>query len=103
MNYIKYYYIVCICENMIWGVYIEIYILWEFGYLIDSPFILYIYCAADGKKCIAEYGVRTVVFTDRDGNAVWHGNDDSGREAGIAFLCTFLFQCRFNDAVVVHI
>ena len=42
---------------MIWGVYIEIYILWEFGYLIDSPLILYIYSTTDRKKRFTEFGV----------------------------------------------
>ena len=40
---------------MIWGVYIEIYILWEFGYLIDSPLILYIYSTTEtlyGIRCL---------------------------------------------------
>lgn len=37
---------------MIWGVYIEIYILWEFGYLIDSPLILYIYSTTDRKNAL---------------------------------------------------
>ena len=62
---------------MIWGVYIEIYILWEFGYLIDSPLILYIYCAAYGEKRIAKYCVWAAAFADRHGSAVWHGIDDS--------------------------
>ena len=63
---------------MIWGVGIEIYILWEFGYPTDSPLILYIYSATYGKKCIAKYSVWVVAFTDRHGNAVWYGIDDSG-------------------------
>lgn len=63
---------------MIWGVYIEIYILWEFGYLIDSPLILYIYCAAYGKKRIAKYRVWVAAFTGGNGDAVWYGIDDSG-------------------------
>lgn len=33
---------------MIWGVYIEIYILWEFGYLIDSPLIFFVYIQYNG-------------------------------------------------------
>lgn len=64
-------------NDMIWGVYIEIYILWEPGYLIDSPLILYIHSTADGKKCFAKYSVWAVAFADRDGYAVWHGVNDS--------------------------
>lgn len=45
---------------MIWGVYIEIYILWEFGYLIDSPLILYIYSTTDRKKTL--YGIRCLDY-----------------------------------------
>ena len=52
---------------MIWGVYIEIYILWEFGYLIDSPLILYIYSTTDRKKRFTEFGVWITAFTDRNG------------------------------------
>lgn len=62
---------------MIWGVYIEIYILWEFGYLIDSPLILYIYSTTDRKKRFTEFGVWITAFTDRYGYAVWYGVDDS--------------------------
>ena len=62
---------------MIWGVYIEIFILWEFGYLIDSPLILYIYSTTDRKKRFTEFGVWITAFTDRNGYAVWYGVDDS--------------------------
>ena len=74
---------------MIWGVYIEIYILWEFGYLIDSPLILYIYSTTDRKKRFTEFGVWITAFTDRNGYADGMALMTVDEKLALFFLCTF--------------
>ena len=76
----------------------------RFGYLIDSPLILYIYSTTDSKKNALRNSVFGLLLS-QTGMVMLYGMAlmTVDEKLVMFFSCTFLILCRFYDVVAVYL